>query len=280
MCACDRARRAPDAVLAAALLALVACGGGSGDQPAGDGETAAALSAAAAGAQQGSPVGQRHAGASSASPSAITAMAPAAASGFGTRELAHPEDLQMVLLGYRLQGREPPLAEWAAAQHAVARANEFERDEVRGQEQARLQAVYDGTDGVGLLRLNVSATFSEYDASRGGYYLDAFTPGSAFRFSARAAPPPFQEEVVSLRIDNPGELNFWPLDPAAAQDVLARNDDQRRVTLDSRLRLTGIRRRGDGVELSATLLGYGIVSTRYRQPALLGERRFDGKDGG
>src|SRR5690606_3551243 len=190
----------------------------------------------------GSAASRDGAGVSVALASPRTPAAPAGASGFGTRELAHPEDLQMLLLGYRLQGREPPLSEWAAAQHAVARANEFERGKVREQEQARLQAVYEGTEGVGLLRLNVNANFGEYDPSRGGYYLDAFTPGSVFRFSARAAPPPFQVETLSLRIDNPGELNFWPLDPAAAQDILARNNGQRRVTLDSRLRITGVRR--------------------------------------
>ncbi|WP_202844334.1 hypothetical protein [Luteimonas saliphila] len=270
------ARRAPCAILAAVLLALAACGGG--DRSGGDGDTSPTRSVADAGARAAPASDQDHAGASVAPPSARTPAAPAAASGFGSRELAHPEDLQMLLLGYRLQGREPPLAEWAAAQYAVVRANEFERGKVREQEQARLQAVYDGTEGVGLLRLNVRANLSEYDASRGGYYLDAFTPGSVFRFSARAAPPPFREETVSLRIDNPGELNFWPLDPSAAQEVLARNNGQRNVALDSRLRITGIRRRSTEAELTATLLGYAIVSSRYGQPGMLGERRFDDPD--
>jgi len=260
------------ALLATALLALVACG--SGDGPATDavdGDAAAAGSSPRQ-AQRSDATPARDGGGTQA------AVAAAAAPGFGTRELAYPEDLQMVLLGYRLEGRQPPIADWAAAQHRVASATEFERADVREQERERLQAVYDGTEGIGLLRLKVSARFGEYDGSRGGYYLDAFTPGSVFRFSARPAPNPFRDEAVSLRIDNPGELNFWALDADAAQDVLARNNGQRHVTLDGRLRITGINRRSDGPELTASLQRYAIVSSRYGEPAVLGELEFhDGK---
>lgn len=268
----DRAsRRMRAALLAAALLALAACGGGEGPAT----EAVAANAAVA-----GSPSHQAPGAAATPARGDVTqaAVAAAAAPGLGTRELAYPEDLQMVLLGYRLEGRQPPIAEWAAAQHRVTAATEFERADVREQERERLQAVYDGTEGIGSLRLKVSARFGEYDGSRGGYYLDAFTPGSVFRFSARPAPNPFRDETISLRIDNPGELNFWALDAAAAQDVLARNNGQRHVTLDSRLRITGINRRSDGPELTATLQGYAIVSSRYGQPAVLGELEFhDGK---
>lgn len=279
MSASDRARRAVRA--ATALLALpvllAACGGGeAGEGRAGQGVPDGGVAAAQASA--GTSVGGARAPEEPAAASA-RAAAPAPGPGSGTRELSHPEDLQMLLLAYRLEGRTPPIAEWAAAQHRVAAANEFERAGVRDEEQARLQAVYDGTEGIGLLRMNVNARISEYDGSRGGYYLDAFTPGSVFQFSASPAPNPFRDETVSLRIDNPGELNFWPMDPVAAQEVLAKNNGQRHVTLDSRLRITGINRRSAGAEVAATLLGYSIVSTKYGQPAVLGERRFDGSDG-
>lgn len=260
--------------MAVLLPLLVACGGGE----AGDGQADQVVpdrGVAVAQAGAGTPSGGAQAVDQSAALPARPA-GPVAGIGSGRRELAHPEDLQMLLLAYRLEGRTPPIAEWAAAQRRVATANEFDRAAVRDEEQARLQAVYDGTEDIGLLRINVNARISEYDGSRGGYYLDAFTPGSVFTFSARPAPNPFQGEAVSLRIDNPDELNFWPLDSAAAQEALAKNNGQRHVTLDSRLRLTGINRRSTGAEVTATLLGYSIVSTKYGQPAVLGERRFDG----
>src|SRR5690606_6469092 len=90
----------------------------------------------------------------------------------GTQVLSHPDDLQVVMLGYRLRGKAPPIAEWAAAQYVVKNANEFDRARVLEAERERLQGIYDGTDGVGGLRLNVNARFSEYDGGRGGYYLD------------------------------------------------------------------------------------------------------------
>ncbi|MCD9029842.1 hypothetical protein LDO26_16750 [Luteimonas sp. BDR2-5] len=264
----DRAPRCVrTALLAATLLSLAACGGGEG--PAVEAVVGNAGGAAPPRREQGADTAPARGGGARAADAATVAP------GLGARELAYPEDLQMVLLGYRLEGRQPPIAEWAAAQHRVASANEFERADVREQERERLQAVYDGTEGIGLLRLNVDARIGEYDGSRGGYYLDAFTPGSVFRFSARPAPNPFRDEAVSLRIDNPGELNFWALDTAAAQDVLAKNGGQRHVMLDSRLRITGIDRRSGGPELTATLLRYAIVSTRYQQPTVLGELRFD-----
>jgi hypothetical protein len=84
---------------------------------------------------------------------------------------------------------------------------------------------------------------------------------------------------VSVRVDNPGELNFWPLDAATARDVLDRNGGLRNVVLDARMRITGISRRSDGPALSATLLGYTITSHRHGQPVVLGGLRFDGNGG-
>lgn len=263
----ERGGRAVRLALVAALLSLAACA--AGDDP--------VAAAAAGGSVAGdAPAAQSRPGVPPSAPAPGTAAASATGAdvAIGSRELAHPEDLQMVLLGYRLEGRQPPIAEWAAAQYSVTRANEFERDAVLEGERARLQAVYDGTEGVGLLRMDVRARFGEYDGARGGYYIDGYTAGSVFRFTAHPAPHRGAEETITVRIDNPGELNFWALDPAAAQDVLARNGG-RDVNLDSRLRITGISRRSDGPVLSATLLGYRIVSTRYRQPAVLGEFAFD-----
>ena len=271
MCGCKRGKGRRLALMVA--LALAGCG----DDAANDARAAVAAPAID-GAAPGQPAGGQPAAAAAPAPMQGASAAVGAAAVDGGRELAHPEGLQMLLFAYRLEGRVPPIGEWAAAQQRVRSANEFERGEVLREERARLQAVYDGTAQVGRLRMNVGASFSEYDASRGGYYLNAFTPGSLFTFSAR--PDGSRSETVSLRIDNPGELNFWALDPAAAQELLTKNGGQRNVTLDARLRITGVSRRSDGPVLSATLLGYTIISTRYRQPAVLGELEFhDGKGG-
>lgn len=247
------------------MLAVVmsACGGGE--------DTSAQTQATAA-----APAAPASSGATPTKDAAATPIAasPAATGAhYGERQLDHPDDLQMLLLSYRLEGREPPIATWAGQQSRVAYADEFQRPALLQDEQGRLQAIYDGTADVGRLRLNVNARFGEYDSARGGYYLDAFMPGSVFHFTAQPSPAERQQRV-SLQIDNPEELNFWPLDAAAAQDVLTRNSGLRNVTLDSRLRITGINRRSDGPVITARLEGYSIGSEHYGRPVSLGDRQF------
>ena len=195
---------------------------------------------------------------------------------FSDRQLDHPDDLQILMLAYRLEGRTPPIDEWASSQYRVKYADEFKRPSLLKEEQERLQGVYDGTAEVGRLRLNVNAQFGEYDAGRGGYYLDAFMPGSAFSFDAQPSPE-IQRQRITLQVDNPEELNFWPLDAARAQDVLTRNSGLRSVVLDSRFLITGVSRRSEGLVIKARLLGYTIGSDHYNRPATFGEVNFDGQ---
>src|SRR3546814_920902 len=211
------------------------------------------------------------------SDAASPAAAPAGATAVGTQLLGHPDDLQMIMLGYRLRGMVPPLAQWAEGQQAVRRANEFERATVLQGERERLQSIHDGTADVGRRRLNVNSQFSEYDGNRGGYYLTAFSPGSVFTFSAQ--PTPGAREQVRVQVDNEEELNFWPLDAAAAQDVLREAGSTRSVTLDGSFRITGVSQRSDGTTITVRLQRYAIVADRYRNPVVLGELMFDEEGG-
>lgn len=272
MSASDRMMELRVATLVAALCALAACGSDAGpvDQ---------AAPAATAGASTPATPGSAGIAATAATAAQPLAEAsPGAAGVVGTQLLSHPDDLQVVMLGYRLRDKVPPIAEWAAAQNVVKSANEFERARILESERERLQGIYDGTAGVGRLRINVNARFSEYDGGRGGYYLDAFTPGSSFNFSAQPAPHPFGREQVTLQVENTEELNFWPLDAAAAQDALARNNGMRNVVLDSQFRIVGVAQGSGGPVIALRLQRYGIASTRYGQPAVLGERDFDQDD--
>lgn len=271
MCGSDL-RGTRHALLAFALLALAGCGG----EERGD-TTATAAPAASPGSAPANAAGPGAAetGVAASAPAATPAAA-APADVPGDRVLQQPEDLQLLMLAYRLQGRPPPIADWAAANVAAAYANEFDRPRLLAEDTARLQEIYDGTAGVGGLRLNVRADLSEYDAARGGFYLDAYLPGSSIAFEARPAAHPVRPERVSLAVVNDEELNFWALDPATARQVLERNGGARNVVLDSRFRILGAARRGDGVVLDVQLLGYAINSDRYNDASRLGELRFDG----
>lgn len=273
MCASDRWCSMRRGLLAAALCALAACGTDAGP---GSPETvvAAGARASAAGGTPGAAATGTATQARSGGDAGLSAAAPAATGVAGTQLLSHPDDLQMVMLGYRLRGLVPPLAQWAEGQQTVRRANEFERAAVLQAERERLQSIYDGTAGVGRLRLEVRSQFSEYDGNRGGYYLTAFAPGSVFTFSTQ--PVSGTREQVSVQVDNEEELNFWPLDAAAAQEVLRASNGTRSVTLDSSFRITGVTQRSGSTTITVRLQRYAIVSNRYRSPTVLGEQAFDG----
>lgn len=265
------------ALFGATLSLLVACGAedapvaGAGVEGEAGTQSDADAEVSVTPAPRPSPAAATAAAPTPAAPTPVSGTAPV----LGTRVLSHPEDLQMVMLGYRLLGRVPPLAEWAAAQPGVKYANEFERAGLLAQETARFQDIYDATADIGRLRLNVNARLSEYDAGRGGFYLDAYLPGSSFGFAVQPAPYPARQERVSLRVADGGELNFWTVDAATAQQALARNDNLREVLLDSELQVTGVGHRSDGIEIEVKLLGYAIVSNHYDQRVRLGEVRFD-----
>lgn len=264
---------ASDRLGLAAWLALAAsvagCNGTTpGATPASTSPSSASAPMSAAQPAASQQAGNRQDGSATAAvaiPAATaSASAPPAAVDFGTRVLNQPDNLQVKMLAYRIAGKTPPLAEWAEKAVGKRYVDEFQRPAALQQEQERLQAVWDGTAGVGWVRFNVNANFSEYDATRGGYYFDAFTPGSYFTFGD-----------VRLGVDNMGELNFWPLDAASAQDVLRRNGSLRNVVLDSLFRITGASQRGDAQEISLQLQRYTITSDRYgQQGTVLGERVF------
>ena len=264
----DARRRLPICLVLIVTVAIAACEGGQ--QEAGD--TPSAPTAQAGGSSSASASASPATGAASTTVAGASS-APAAAR-FGDRQLDHPDALQVLMLAYRLEGRAPPIEEWAAAQSRVTYADEFTRPALLKEEQERLKGIYDGTTDVGRLRMNVNARFGEYDATRGGYYLDAFMPGSSFNFSVQPSPST-RAQQISLQVDNPEELNFWPLDAAAAQDVLAGNSGLRSVVLDSRFVITGISQRSDGRVITARLVGYAIGSDHYNKPATFGELRFD-----
>lgn len=195
------------------------------------------------------------------------AETPKAASGkpLGSKMLTYPEDLQMIMLAYRLRGETPPLERWAAEAQSVRMANEFTRAAALGEEMDRLQGAYDSTADVGLIQMRTSTSFSQYDSNRGGYYIAAFQPGTIYQFDA-------YQEKVALQITNAGDAYLWPLDAAAAQEVLATNLNGRHIFIDATIALTGMERRSTGPYLTGEVLEFKILGSNYAREALLGER--------
>lgn len=188
------------------------------------------------------------------------AAAAPATSPFGAATLAYPDDFQMTLLAYRLTDREPPLAAWAGEVREVKYADEFSRAAKLEAETARLADIYASTEGVGVLQIRLSSQLSQYDSGRGGYYLTAFSPGNQVNFGGK--------EQVSLQLDNMASAFFWPVEASRAQEILQHTS--RQVDLDTKVRLTGIQRRSNGLVIQGRITEYGIYSKRYND-----ERQFE-----
>lgn len=252
--------RLPALALLAGALLLASCGGSDGDS----GEAGASRSSATA-EETASPASAPAAKDSKAAKeekekkSAKAAAAPAG-SPFGRATLAYPDDFQMTLLAYRLTDREPPLAAWASEVYEVKYADEFSKAAKLEAETARLADIYASTEGVGVLQIRLNSQLSQYDSGRGGYYLTAFSPGNQVNFGGR--------EQVSLQLDNMASAFFWPVEASRAQEILQHTS--RQVDLDTKIELTGIQRRSNGLVIQGRITEYGIYSKRYND-----ERQFE-----
>lgn len=243
-------RGAALAAWAGALL-LAGCGGSDaegGEDGGGAASPAPGMEGAASPASDTAPAG----GSGKADKKAAKAEA-AAASPFGNAILAYPDDFQMTLLAYRLTDREPPLAAWAGEARDVKYADEFSKAAKLDAETARLADIYASTEGVGFLQVRMNSQISQYDSGRGGYYLTAFSPGNQVNFGGT--------EQVSLQLDNMSKAFFWPVEAGRAQEILEHTN--RQVNIDTKVELTGIQRRTNGLVIQGRILEYGIYSTRY-----------------
>ncbi|MEQ8178286.1 MAG: hypothetical protein RIA10_08130 [Amphiplicatus sp.] len=175
------------------------------------------------------------------------------ASSYGDNILSYPDDLQMTMLAYRLTDRTPPLEAWAGEERDVRYADEFTKVDKLKAETQRLVSIYESTKGVGALQMRLNSQLSQYDSSKGGYYLTAFSPGGSFNFNGK--------ESVSVQLDNMADAFFWPMDAEEAQEILAHTS--RRVSINATIRITGAMRRTSGIVIKGDIADYAIYSERY-----------------
>ena len=188
-----------------------------------------------------------------AAPASAPAAAPEAAAepasttpsaAVGSQTLDYPDDLQLLLLAYCLAGQTPPFDTWARTASSVHSADEFSRAAALKTEIERLQAVAASVADAGFLRVKTDCNLSEYDGSRGGYYLPAFEPGVRYNFEA------FREKL-GLQVANSADAYLWPLTPDAAREVLQKAG-MRTVSVDMRIAVSRATRRSSGSGSSRT----------------------------
>jgi hypothetical protein len=184
-----------------------------------------------------------------------------ASASLGDRVLAYPDDLQVTMLAYRVTDRVPPLEDWAADKYEVRRADEFSKAQMLQEEAARLAAVYETTENVGYLQYRLNSQLSQYDSTKGGYYLTSFSPGQQTTFSGR--------EQISVQLENIKDAYFWALPADAAREILAQTS--RNVSIDVKVRITGTERRSSGLLIKGRIIDYSIYSKRYNDELLFAQ---------
>ncbi len=244
----------PPAALAFAALLLSACG--SSEPPAAPPAAVYGAAPASAPAAAPTPTPAPEAAAESA------AATPSPSAAVGSQTLDYPDDLQLLLLAYRLAGQTPPFDTWARTASSVQSADEFSRAAALKAEIERLQAVAASVADAGFLRVKTDCNLSEYDGSRGGYYLPAFEPGVRYNFEA------FREKL-GLQVANSADAYLWPLTPNAARDVLQKAG-MRTVSVDMRIAISRATRRSSGLQLEGRVVDYRVISLQYGNPAVLG----------
>ncbi len=198
-----------------------------------------------------------------ASAASSSEASPSSAPGVvGTGTLDYPDNLQLLLLAYRLVGQTPPLEAWAAQAPTVRTADEFSRAAALKAELERLEAIAASTAETGFLKLKTDCNLSEYDAGRGGYYLPAFEPGVSYSFEAYG-------EKFALQLGNSADAYLWPLAPDAAREAL-RKAGMRAVDVDMRIAIGRATRRAGGLLIEGRVLDYRVISRQYGNPAQLG----------
>ena len=218
-------------------------------------------------ATYGASTDEAPAPAANASVSVDASPAAPSVQAVGDKVLEYPDDMQMTMLAYRLTNRIPPIEDWAKESSVVKSADEFSRAARLKDEIARLKAIYDGTAGVGRLTMKLNSNFSEYDSSRGGYYLDAFSAGSVYNFNA----PQRYEQPVSLQLDNALQAQFWPMAAEAAKALLEKNGNARYVSIVASIAITGTQQRSTGVVLTGHIKHFVVYSKKYNSEEVLGD---------
>jgi len=237
---------------AATLAALAACGksASSAAPTAIYGASAPVTNAAAASPSADTSPAASAAAATSVATAATSSVRPAGA--VGSLTLAYPDDLQMVMLARHLAGTPAPVDDWAQKAPSVRQADEFSRAAAQQAETTRLNAIQAASADVGFVRLKTDGNISEYDSTRGGFYLFAFEPGTVYKFSA-------YDETVTLAFDNIGDAYLWPLAAARAQDLL-KQIPYRAVDIDLHAAIVGVEHRASGIQLIGHLSDFRISS--------------------
>ena len=179
-----------------------------------------------------------------------------AAANFRTGELVSPDAEAIASLYYDWAGIEPPIDEFA---EQYVNDDRSVNDANRVQKLARAQDIYrrrfrSGLN-VGFIKLNLSAKLSEYDATTGEFYVDAFAPGSSVNYRA-------YDRFFQLKFENDAEAYRWKVPSYMADRIVQQTEGEhgfRSLTIPVVAQISGVAPSGtSGGVIYARILSYSL----------------------
>lgn len=128
------------------------------------------------------------------------------------RTLSPPTPIEIEMLYRYLAGDPPNFEEMALQSNEYRNANEFEKPQSLKKAINELQRLYTSIQDVDYIMLRVGSRFSQYDAEKAVYYIEAFKPSSGLSFDG-----------YNVEFENADYFHEWHLGVEATKKVLEKS---------------------------------------------------------
>jgi len=183
------------------------------------------------------------------------ASAPAAATLPTGRELVNPDNNTVVFLYYQLVHLPLPIDTWVEEDSRVKFAPAPEKAAHREAVRSELNAAAASVQGVGALRLTMSANLSDYDPSYSEFTVRALSPSSVVNFNALG-------QKVAVNFTNGRTAQIWRVPPSEAQGVRDKIAYNSNVEVDVLLRIGSVLPGPGGGTITTDIVEYELRETQ------------------
>ena len=184
------------------------------------------------------------------------------------RELVNPDGSTVVFLYYQLAHIPPPIDTWVEADSRVRFAPAPEKAPHRQAVHAELDAAAASVQGVGSLRLTMSANLSDYDPAYGEFTVRALSPSSVVNFTAF-------DQKVAVNFTNGRTAQIWRVPAEQAQVVRDKIGYNGNVDIDVLLRVATVLPGPAGGTIATDVVEYELRETQ--RGTVLGRMKVEGK---
>ncbi len=150
---------------------------------------------------------------------------------YAAATLRSPSSISICLLYYKVLGQQVPYDSFADGLPEVERANEFQKGKLKAGKISQLKDVYQSISETKTIQLNIEMDIGTYDADLSEYTVSGFGPNSYVEFICP------DRSRVHVFFENGIYAQSWSLDPTAAEQVLKRNHDSRKVVASTSIDL-------------------------------------------